>query len=277
LWMPVLTNVSFAVSDKPSAKWLKPGKAAFEKLGIDKFRARYREWFLPFGEAEPLRLTVPGRDVLRLLIWYSMVAEDPSVDDALGWYAQAKWKTKESSDRAARADTAFAHVMAQRNPAGARQAFETMIQSGRAVEGTKTQAAYLKLSEQAGTPVVPAQASERKIVTPEALKAKRDAMMKQMLLQQLGEGSWDGDILVVNAKGETYRIDSISGRITRESDGAVVRVEIPYDAMPYKFFREQIDAHDLRNPGEPNLMRTVMCARVILRGGEGPGRIVTDD
>jgi hypothetical protein len=81
----------------------------------------------------------------------------------------------------------------------------------------------------------------------------------------------------MKADNETYRIDSRSGRITRQSDGAVVRVEIPYDAMPYKFFRAQVDGHDLSNPGEPNLMRTMMCAMFIQRGSAGPGRIVTDN
>jgi hypothetical protein len=202
--------------------------------------------------------------MLRLLIWYSMVAEDPSVDEALAWFSQAKWKTKESADRAARADTAFAYVMAQRSPDAARAAFEQMIQSGRAVQGTKTEAAYLKLSEQAGTPVLAARVSDKKGPDLEALKAKHNDLLKQMLLQQLGKGcSWDADTLVIKLDAETYRIDSVSGRITRDSDGAVVQVEIPYDEMPYKFFKSQVDAHDLHNPGQPNLMSAIMCAMVI--------------
>src|SRR5262249_35203498 len=86
LWMPLLTNVSFAIVHNPPAKWMKPAKAAFDKLGPGSFRIRFREWFEPFRAGEPLKLTVPGRDMLRLLIWCAMVAKDPAVDEALGWY-----------------------------------------------------------------------------------------------------------------------------------------------------------------------------------------------
>jgi hypothetical protein len=215
--------------------------------------------------------------MLRLMIWYAMVAEDPQVDEALAWLAQARWKTKEAGDRAATADNAFCYVLAQRDPEAARQVFERMIQSGRAVEGTKIHAAYLKLSEQTGTPPVEARASQQKGPDLEALKAKRTKIMKQGMLQGLGGGcSWEGDILVVQVGEETYQIDAITGRITRGSDGAVLRVEIPYEYPPYKFIRPQIDAHDFQHPGEPNLMRTIMCAMALKRGLGGGAAIVVD-
>lgn len=277
LWMPLVTNASFAVSDKPSAKWMNPAKEAFQKLGVDKFRPRYREWFEPFRQSEPLKLTMPGRDMLRLMIWYALVAEDPQVDEAVAWFSQAQWKTKDAADRAAKADTAFCHVMTLRNPAMAREAFERMLQSGRAVEGYKIHQAYLKLSQEAGTAPVAARPAVHKSPDIAALQAKQSGMMQQMLAQQLGtDCAWFGNTLEVKTPDDTYRIDSVTARITRGSDGKVVRVEIPYDAIPYKFFRAQIDEHDLQNPGQPNLMRTMMCALILRRSGGDPGVVVPD-
>jgi hypothetical protein len=270
LWMPLVTNASFAIADKPPAKWLTPAKDAFEKLGAGKFRDRYRRWFQPFRDGQPVKLTSPGQCLLRMLIWYAMVAEDPSVDEALAWFAQAQWKTKAAADRSAKAETAFSYVMAQRNPAAARDAFERLVQSGRAYQGSKVEKAYLELCQRFGTPALAARiAAEQRLVV-EDLKARAVRSMKEMVLQQLGEGSsWEEDILVLNHCGETYRIDSRSGRITRQSDGAVIRVEVPHNQMPYKIFRAQIDGHDLNHPGEPNMMRTMMCARVLRRGDKG--------
>jgi hypothetical protein len=204
-----------------------------------------------------------------------MVAEDAAVDEALAWLAQAQWKTKPSADRSAKAETAFSYVMMQRDPEVAHEAFEHIVQSGRAYQGSKIHKAYLELCQRFGTPAVEARIVEQPKPDLEALKGQTIRRMKQVLLQQLGQGcSWDDDVLVVKSDRDTYRIDSRSGRITRASDGAVVRVEIPYDQMPYKVFRAQVDGHDLNNPGEPNLVRTMMCAQILRRGGAG--QIVED-
>ena len=274
LWMPLLSNASFAIADKPPAKWLTPAQEAFEKVGAGQFRDRYRRWFQPFRDAQPVKLTSPGLYLLRMLIWYAMVAQDPSVDEALAWFAQAQWKTKAAADRSAKAETAFSYIMAQRNPAAAREAFERLVQSGSAYQGSKVHEAYQELCQRFGTPAVPARRAAEQRLTVEDLvkdlKAKAARRMKEMVLQQLGEGScWEEDILIFNHDGETYRIDSRSGRITRQSDGAVIRVELPHNQMPYKMFRAQIDGHDLNHPGEPNFMRTMMCARVLRRGDQG--------
>jgi hypothetical protein len=277
LWLPVLMNASFAVADKPPAKWLKPAKAAFAKLEPGQFRDRYRAWFQPFHDGEPLRLSSPGVHLLRLLIWYAMVAEDPSVDEALAWFADAQWKTKDAASRSAKAETAFAYVMVQRNPAVARDAFERILQSGRAYQGSKIDAAYQDLCRRFGTSAITPPVGVKPGPDLEALKANLHRKMKETLSQQLGAGcTWEQDTLVIPANGETYRIDSRSGRIIRASDGAAVRLEIPYDQMPYKVFRDQIDSHDLNHPGEPNLMRTMMCAQILRRGAQPGVQIVVD-
>jgi hypothetical protein len=46
--------------------------------------------------------------------------------------------------------------------------------------------------------------------------------------------------------------------------------------MRYRVLRVQIERHDINDPGEPNLFRTLPCARVLRQNGEGKGKIVVD-
>jgi hypothetical protein len=54
---------------------------------------------------------------------------------ALCSFADAKWKTREHLRRAAQAEMAFAHVLAERAPERAVKMLEAMLASGRAGAG----------------------------------------------------------------------------------------------------------------------------------------------
>jgi len=149
-WIKLLDNPSFTVTAKPPQKWLNSAQAAFSGVGADEFRRRFVEWFAPFGEGTPLRLTVCGRNVLRGLMWLALVARDPAVDEALCRFAGAKWKTKEHLRRAAQAEMAFAHVLAERAPEGALKMLEVMLASGRAATGSATDKALQALRGRLG-------------------------------------------------------------------------------------------------------------------------------
>ncbi len=144
-WIDLLDNPSFTVTAKPPQKWLKSARAAFPRVGAEEFRRGFVEWFKPFGDGTPLRLTVCGRNVLRGLMWVALVAADPVVDEALCRFAGARWKTKEHLRRAAQAEMAFAHVLAERAPEGAVTILEGMLASGRAKAGSFTEKALQAL------------------------------------------------------------------------------------------------------------------------------------
>jgi hypothetical protein len=88
---------------------------------------------------------VPGRDLLRILMWYALIAEDPQVDEALAWYGEAKWKNTASAARAATTATAFAYVLPQRDPRRAYEVFKQMLATGAAPAGGKIEQAYQAL------------------------------------------------------------------------------------------------------------------------------------
>ena len=149
-WIALFGECVFSITAAPTKKWLKPAGAAFPKIGAAVFRKRFQEWFAPFAMAEALRLTVIGRNVLRMLIWSALIAEDPAVDEALAGFANAQWKTRENARCASQAEMAFAHVLAHRSPGKALPILEEMVRSGQACPGSAAQKTYKDLCEKAG-------------------------------------------------------------------------------------------------------------------------------
>ncbi|MGO9229319.1 MAG: hypothetical protein ACLQKA_08945 [Bryobacteraceae bacterium] len=144
-WRALLDNSVFIVTDKPTQKWLKAAEAAFPKVGADAFRRRFVAWFEPFAKGEPLRLTITGRNILRILMWCALIAKDEAVDRALLGFANAKWKTLEVVRRAAQAEMAFSYVLAQRMPETALPLLETWVATGEAFPGSATHRIYEEL------------------------------------------------------------------------------------------------------------------------------------
>jgi hypothetical protein len=116
-WRELIGNMTFAVVTKPPAKWTKVAEAAMAAVGHEDFANQMRRWLAPMAEDKPLRLTTPGRDVLRTLIWDSALCPpDPQLDEALAWIGKAKWKNKESRDRMLKISGPLTEVLSQRNP-----------------------------------------------------------------------------------------------------------------------------------------------------------------
>ncbi len=144
-WRTLLENNTFIITGEPPKKWLKAAEVLFPKVGADAFRRRFVEWFAPFANGELLRLTVTGRNVLRPLMWYALIAKDSAVDEALLGFAHVNWKTKDAAKRAAQAEMAFAHVISQRAPETALPILEPLVVSGQAFAGSATHRVYTEL------------------------------------------------------------------------------------------------------------------------------------
>jgi hypothetical protein len=144
-WRALLDNSAFTVTAKPPAKWLKAAEKAFPKVGVAAFRRRFVKWFEPFAKGETLRMTVPGRNILRVLMWYALVSKDSAVDEALLGFANARWKTKEVARCAAQAEMAFSYVLSQRMPEAALPLLEAFVESGQAYDGSATHQVYKAL------------------------------------------------------------------------------------------------------------------------------------
>lgn len=149
-WLALLDNPSFTVREDPPQKWLKLAAGKIGKIGAAAFRKQFAAWFAAFGKGEKLRLTVTGRNVLRVLIWYALLAEDPVVDAALANFASAHWSTKEHARCASQAEMAFAYVLARRAPKQALAILEKWVKGGRAPLGTASRRTYEGLRARLG-------------------------------------------------------------------------------------------------------------------------------
>jgi hypothetical protein len=144
-WRALLDNTTFMVTGAPPAKWMKAAEKLFPKVGVAKFRRRFAKWFEPFAKSEALRITITGRNILRVLMWYAMVAKDETVDQALLGFANARWKTKQFAKRVAQSEMAFSYVIGQREPKAALPILEALVESGQAFEGSTTHRVYQEL------------------------------------------------------------------------------------------------------------------------------------
>jgi hypothetical protein len=180
-WRALLDNNTFVISEKPPKKWLQAAEPAFLKVGTTDFRRRFVTWFEPFAKGEPLRLTITGRNILRLLMWYALIARDQEVDEALAGFAHVTWKNAEAARRAAQAEMAFSYVLSRLAPEIALPILERYVASGQAHEGTKTQRIYTELCLSANRQPIAA--------TPAPLPAPKASITAGIVAMRLVRGS----------------------------------------------------------------------------------------
>lgn len=260
-WSVLLQNVSFANAEKPTKGWLKVAEKAMRMVDREEFRAKFRAWLEPFRRGEGIRISVAGRDLMVALFWYSLLAADPEVDEAVLWFSQANWKTKADRKRTERLLPVWTYTIAARSPEKAIDTIHRYRDHGGLALTGRSLKTYKALCERFGI--------ESEIHAPAApvfdLKAHRRETLKGMLSQFVnGESALDEDVVRVNgATGEQYQIGLIDGRILRMSDGKPVRLEIDWNESPFQPFKQMIDWQDLRDPFAPNLTRVVLCAQIL--------------
>jgi len=276
-WIALLRNVSFGISDKPTKKWLKPAEKLLQQVGAEEFQSRVRAWFAPFQTGRDLKITVAGRDILGSLFWYSQLAKDPSVDEAVRWFATAKWKAKTDRERTARLLPIWIVTMMERSDELALEAIHTYRDTGQLqLMGTSIEL-YEELCRRHGRkPQIAAPPPPPKI-DKEAMMAK--AMQKAMGSVLGGAAQLEGDSVVVSnaIDGERYEIGLRDGRIVRLSDSKIVRLEIDWSVPPFSPFKSMIDVGDMTNPFGRNYFRAMLCAQVLSGAMPIPVPIVEDE
>ena len=233
-WMDLIGNMTFVIGSKMPAKWAKVSEAAMGAVGAEDFRNQMRCWLAPMADGKPLRISTPGRDVLRCLIWdCSLCPPDPELDEALAWIGKAIWKNKESRDRMLKIAGPLREVLSARNP---------------------------ELSMQ-----LPKSESSKPAPKAPDLQAVMHKAMSQMLRQMpLGERiEVHPDHILVRGERDHYRI-GMDGVITRRSGS---RVRVNMDALPpyiTQLVQPAVDAMDLaQGMFQPNQMRLFSLATIL--------------
>jgi len=234
-WLDLIGNMTFAVVTKPPAKWVKAAQAALAAVGPEDFTRQMRRWLAPMAPAagdKPLRLSTPGRDVLRCLIWdCALCPPDPQLNEALAWIGTATWKNKESRDRLSKIAGPLNDVLSASHPEG-----------------------LMTVDKPAPKPF-----------DPQAVQAAMDKAMAQVLKSQpLGDRiEMHADHIFVRGERDHYRI-GMDGVVTRRS-GRHVRVN--FDALPpylTQLIKPAIDAQDLeQGMFQPNRMRLLSLATIL--------------
>lgn len=238
-WMDLIGNMTFAVVTKPPAKWVKAAEAALKALGPEDFVKQMRRWLAPMAENKPLRLSTPGRDVLRCLIWdCALCPPDPQLNDALAWISKATWKNKESRDRLSKIEGPLNDVLSASHPEG-----------------------VMTLDKPVSKPYDPQAAMDK-------------AMSQALKSQPLGDRiEIHPDHIFVHGERDQYRI-AMDGVVTRRS-GRQVRVN--FDALPpylTQLLKPAIDAQDLeQGMFQPNRMRLLSLATILANDAHWEGAI----
>lgn len=237
-WMDLIGNMTFAVVTKPPAKWTQAAERAMSAVGPEDFANQMRRWLAPMTKDEPLRLTTPGRDLLRCLIWdCALCPPDPQLDEALAWIGKAKWKNKESRDRMMKIERPLAQVLSERSPA---------------------------LAQLLDRPVArPAPKA------PDFGAVVNKAMSQAWKSMPLGDRiEIHPDHISVRGERDQYRI-GMDGVVTRRS-GRLVRVNM--DALPpyiTQLVQPAIDAIDLQQGMfQPNRMRLFSLATILAQDAQ---------
>jgi hypothetical protein len=261
-WIALLRNVPLAPAAQPSKKWLKPAAKLLKDVGTEDFRDRVRAWFEPFRDARPLKLTLPGRDMLAALFWYAHLAQDAGTDEALLWYATAKWKTQADLGRTARLLPVWVYALIERTPDKAIDAIHTYQATGQLALQDRTLEMYEEHCRRCGR--------KSEIVAPPPPPPFNPAAFMEKSLNRAITGlmgtmaGLSGDVMSVKAPdGERYEIGTRDGRITRLSDGKRVRLEIDWSVPGFGPFRHMVDAADLNGPFQPNYLRALICAQIL--------------
>jgi len=271
-WIALLQNISFALVEKPPAKWKKPAEKLLRDLGTPAFREGVLRWFEPFRDRTPLKLTVRGRDVLRNFMWYALLAKDPQVDQALAWFATAQWKTKDAKNYTAKLLPAWAYVLGQRSIPLAVDALETYTREGGFQLEGKTYRMYTEYCSEAGrstgisAPAPPPAPSSMAELTIQAA---------QKSLAALGmTATVESGAVRVKGKLDEYLVSINDGAITRVSDGRPIRLELDMNQGPYRHFKAALDGPDIQ--GQPNMFRVMLCARILQNDAAERDKIVAE-
>lgn len=275
-WIALLRNVTFAIAEEPTKKWLKPAPKLLAAIDPAEFRERMRAWFAPFETGQPLGITVAGRHILQALFWYAQLAKDPQIDEVLPAFGQAKWKTKGDRSRTARLLPVWIHTLRERCPGHAIDAIHAYKATGQLDFTGKTFELYMELCQRAGrTPEIEPPPPPPAFDKEEFMRKELGKMMGTIGVP--GTQTEEDAVEVTDLRGFGYRINTRDGRIVRISDNKVVRLEIDWSVPPFSPFKHMMDSMDMMNPLQPNYFRVMMCAQILSGSLSADVPIVVDE
>jgi hypothetical protein len=98
-WKALFRHIKGNAPAKPSPSWRKEAEKRLAEVGLDEFRERFSAWLAPFEHGEAQTLSVAGSHVLRGLLWYAALTNDPRLAATALVLLDATWKAKRNVDK----------------------------------------------------------------------------------------------------------------------------------------------------------------------------------
>ena len=98
-WKALFRHIKGNAPAKPAKGWLKEAEKRLAQVGVVDFRDRFCAWLAPFRSSQPQPLSVPGSHILRGLLWYSTLIDDPALASVALTLLDATWKAKRNVDK----------------------------------------------------------------------------------------------------------------------------------------------------------------------------------
>jgi hypothetical protein len=152
-WKALLRHIKGNAPAKPPAGWLKAAETHLAQIGHEDFADRFAAWLAPFRSGEPQPLSVPGSHLLRGLLWYAAMLNDPATARAALVLLDATWKAKRNVDKvmtalvgvleALPADEAWPHIvrLQQEWPTGSLQVMRLIEETAAKLGGAEAEQA----------------------------------------------------------------------------------------------------------------------------------------
>jgi len=98
-WTALFRHIKGNAPAKPAKSWLKEADKRLAAVGREDFRDRFGAWLAPLRSDEPQPLSVAGSHILRGLLWYAALIEDPALPPIALALLGTRWKAKRNVDK----------------------------------------------------------------------------------------------------------------------------------------------------------------------------------
>ncbi|MBV9152219.1 MAG: hypothetical protein JO204_10645 [Alphaproteobacteria bacterium] len=98
-WKALFRHIKGNTPAKPAKGWITEAEKRLAQVGHQNFLDCLNAWLAPFQSAHPQALSVAGSHVLRGLLWYAALTQDPGLGAVVLTLLDAKWKAKRNVDK----------------------------------------------------------------------------------------------------------------------------------------------------------------------------------
>jgi hypothetical protein len=98
-WKSLLRHIKGNAPAKPPKAWLKGAEKRLIAVGQEEFIHELEAWFAPFRSDTPQPMSVAGSHVLRGILWYASLVDDPAVMPVALSVLNAKWRAKRNVEK----------------------------------------------------------------------------------------------------------------------------------------------------------------------------------